>query len=193
MSIPYRAHVNRALLVLVLWVAAGCATMPERITVSVSPFDGARETALEPAPVCSRKSGQACPIRMGLYKRSTMSDESVILIVVAETSSPIADGESLLFRVNGRVRGFASIDRSTRYSIGTGPHTAGSSPCRTRHCSVRRYLVDRAFLKELVAAPGASVRVLLKSGSVDGTLSDNDPELALPSFREFYTAVFGHM
>jgi hypothetical protein len=191
MGTRYRLCVNSALLVLVLFAAAGCAAAPEKIRVSVSPFDGAREISLEPALACSMKSARPCSVRMGLYKRSTMLEEGVILIVVVDAPSPIAVGESLYFRVNGQVRGFTSIDRNTKYAIGTGPHTAGRAYCQSPRCSVKRYLVDRAFLKELLAAPEVSMRILLGKGSMGGELSRDDPKLALPSFGEFYASAFG--
>jgi hypothetical protein len=182
---------NRALLVLLLFILAGCAVKPGGINVGVSSFDGADETALEPAPLCDASSGRACLVRLGLYRRSTMAEGSVILIAVAASSNPIADGESLSFRLNGRDFPLSSIDRNTRYGIGQGPHTAGIASCWPAGCSAKRYLVDKAFLKSLIDTPDASCRIVLQNGFLAGTLGDGDPKLALPSFRRFYARVFG--
>jgi hypothetical protein len=191
MNDSYRLLVNRALFALVLFALWACAVAPGKIKVSESPFDGARETALDPAYVCSGKPGQACFIRLGLFKRSTMAPDSVILIVVADASNPIIEGESLYFGVNGRVIPLASIDGHTGYAIGRGPHTTGAGFCGKPGCSVKRYLIDRALLKALLDAPEVSMRVMLKSGPLGAELSGDDPGLALPSFREFYARVFG--
>jgi hypothetical protein len=182
---------NTTFSVLVLILLAGCAAGPGKIREGVSPFDGARETALAPACVEAPQSGRPCALRLGLFKRSTMGDDAVILIAVAQAPGTIAEGQSLYFRVQGREIPFASIDRQTRYAIGTGPHTTGAATCSSPGCSVKRYLVSRDFLKSLIDAPSASLRIVLKEGDLECRLSDDDPGLALPSFREFYRRMFG--
>lgn len=181
------AHrVNATLVLLVLFLLHGCAAGPGIIEVSVSAFDEARETALAPSPLCG-----GCPVRLGLFTRSTMAQGSVILVVMVDGPRPIAGGESLFIRVGGAERAFTSIEGSTGYAIGKGPHAAGAASCEAPGCSVKRYLMDKSFLKSMIETPGTSLRVTLARGSVRGTLEDGDPSLALPRFRQFYARVFG--
>jgi hypothetical protein len=190
METTHRLSVNGTLFLLLLFLLAGCAGAPGKIKVGVSPFDGAQETALDPACAGSDSSGQPCSFRLGLFTRSTMAPGSLILVVVADASNPIAEGDSLYFIMNGRVVPFTSIDRKTKYPIGKGPHTTGAAFCGSSPCSVKRYLVTRSFLKEVIDAPRVTVRVQLKNGLLEGTLSDGEKDLALPSFREFYAREF---
>lgn len=191
MEKTHALYLKRVLPMLVLFLLSGCAGPPATIREAVSSFDGATETAMEPSYICSPKSGQPCSIRLGLFKRSTMAPDSVILFVVVDSSDPIAEGESLLFRVNDSVSAFSTIDRKTRYAIGKGPHTTGTEFCGSANCSVKRYLVSRDFLKSVTDAREVSMRVLLKKGYMGGLLVDGGPGLALPRFREFYARVFG--
>lgn len=175
-----------------LLLAAGCASMPERIEESLSPFDGASEISLEPSIVCLIKGPDPCFIRLGLFKRSTMRPDSVILVVVVNGTNAIAEGESLHFNMDGEVADFDSIDNRTQYSIGRGPHTAGTALCGpSASCSVKRYLVTKDFLKKLLQADKRAVRVDLGKGYLGGFLLKDNPTFALPAFIEFYERVFG--
>lgn len=191
METTHRLSVNGTLFLLLLFLLASCAGPPGKIAVSVSPFDGAQETALSPACSGGSGSGQPCFVRLGLFIRSTMAPGTLILIAVVDASNPIAEGESLSFTMNGQETALTSIDRKTKYPIGKGPHTTGTAFYQSSGSSVKRYLVTRAFLKEVIDAPEVSLRVKLKKGSMEGPLSDGDPKLALPSFREFYSREFG--
>lgn len=174
-------------------LAAGCAvTVPGGIQESISSFDGAKEIAMEPALVCREEGPGSCFIRLGLFKRSTMAPESVMLLAVVSGTNPIAEGASLHFDMDGDVVSFTSIDGKTRYSIGTGPHTTGAAFCKSSDgCSVKRYIVDRSFVKRLINAHRAAVRVSLKRGYVQGELLKGGEAMVLPSFRQFYARVFG--
>lgn len=172
---------------------AGCAVMPVpgRIQESISSFDGAREVAMEPALVCREDARGSCFIRLGLFKRSTMSPESVMLLAVVYGMNPISEGASLHFDIDGDIVSFTSIDGKTRYSIGSGPHTTGTDFRNSSEgCSVKRYIVHRSFLKRLLTAKRSAVRVSLKKGYVQGELLDDGETMALPSFRQFYARVF---
>jgi hypothetical protein len=176
----------------VILFLAGCAAVPGRIQESISPFDGAKEIAMEPALVCREDAPKPCYIRLGLFKRSTMSAESVMLLAVVDGTNPIAEGKSLHFDMDGDIASFASIDRKTGYNIGKGPHTTGTAFCKPRaNCSVKRYIVDKSFLKQLISARRAAVRISLKKGYVQGQLLNDSETMALPSFRQFYNRVFG--
>lgn len=174
-------------------VLAGCAvTVPGGIQESISSFDGAKEIAMEPALVCREDGPYSCFIRLGLFKRSTMSPESVMLLAVVSGTNPIAEGASLHFDMDGDVVSFTSIDVNTRYSIGTGPHTTGAAFCKPSDgCSVKRYIVDKSFMKRLLTAHRAAVRVSLRRGYVQGELKSGGETMVLPSFRQFYSRVFG--
>ncbi len=166
--------------------------MPQRIQESISPFDGAREVSLEPSIVCQIKGSEPCFIRLGLFKRSTMRPDSVILVVVVNGMNSIAEGESLHFNIDGEIIEFDSIDKKTQYEIGKGPHTAGTALCGpSASCSAKRYLVTKDFLKKLLQADRVAVRVDLAKGYLGGLLLKDNPALALPAFSEFYERVFG--
>jgi hypothetical protein len=194
MGTTHTPYLNATLALLVLILLAGCATrsvMPGYIKAGTSAFDGAQETALTPSPVCGGASAAFCSVRLGLFTRTTMSPESVILVVVTEAPSPIAGGESLFISAGSAENAFTSIDNRTGYAIGKGPHTAGAVTCSGPRCSVRRYLLSRALLKSMIDSPRTTLRIVLKKGSLSGTLSDGDASLALPRFREFYARAFG--
>ncbi len=187
MELPLRD----ALVLAILFALAGCAG-PGRIREDVSPFDGAQEISLVPAPVCMNDGAQPCFVRLGLYWRSTMNEGSVILIAVVSGDYPITDGESLHFFADGSFISVSSIDRKTRYAFGKGPHTSGTDfSCPTATCSVKRYLVDREILKQLISAKEASMSMDTSRGSIRGPLLRDNPGLALPAFMEFYEKVFG--
>jgi len=185
-------EMRKPFLLALLLLAAGCAAAPERLQESISPFDGAREISLEPSLVCQEKSTETCFIRLGLFKRSTMRPDSVILVVVVNGTKPIAGGKSLHFNVDGEVSAFESIDRKTRYGIGKGPHTSGTELCGpSGSCSARRYLVTRDFLKKLMQADKTAVRVDLAGGYLGGVLLKGSATPVLSDFRQFYERVFG--
>jgi hypothetical protein len=194
MGTTHAQHVNATLALLVLILLAGCMARhvaPGFIEESTSAFDGVQETALIPSPACGVSSSTFCSVRLGLFRRATMATESVILVVVVESSSPIAGGESLFISAGGAEKAFTSIDGFTGFAMGKGPHTAGAVTCSGPRCSMKRYLLSRSFLKSMIDTPSTSLRVVLKKGSLSGTLSDGDPSLALPRFRQFYARVFG--
>ncbi len=179
----------------VMLAAGGCSSgVPVRIQEEISAFDGAKETALAPMFVCSERDVHPCYIRLGLFRRSTMDPESVILVVVVGGTNPIAEGESLRFLINGESYTFVTIDARMQFGIGKGPHTTGSVSCGgSSLCSAKRYLIDRDFLKKLITCPEVSVVVDLARGAVGGQLQGDNPKMVLSGFREFYEKVFGRV
>ena len=189
---PWRRVIHKSFISVMILFIAGCAVVPGVIQESISSFDGAKEIAMEPAFVCREGARTTCYIRLGLFKRSTMNPESVMLLAVVDGANPISEGESLHFDMDGEIVSFASIDGKTRYGIGTGPHTTGTTFCKpSQGCSVKRYMVDQSFLKRLITAHRAAVRVSLKKGYVQGELMKKGETMALPAFRQFYTRVYG--
>lgn len=177
---------------LALLLAAGCATVPQRIQESVSPFDGAQEIALEPALVCRERGAHACSIKLGLFRRSTMHPDKVILIVLVEGSRQADKDESLHLIIDGEETGLSSIDARTRYRVGTGPHTTGTDLYGSDlQRSIKRYLIDKSLLERIITARSADVRVDLVGGSISGRLLSYNGRLAIPAFREFYERAFG--
>ena len=180
----------------------GCVTMPGGIRTNVSEFDGSNEIVMEPAWVCKESTFGDCHIKLGLYWRSTMPQDKLILVAMTDGINAFSNGKSLYFNIDGEFVSFDSIDTLTEYDISEGTYMKGFIASGTYvpgiyippvNWSSQRYIVDKYFMEKILKAQRVAVRLDLRRGYVEGVFSKDDPMLARPAFRDFFNKVFGNL
>jgi len=174
----------------------GCATpdIPGYIRSSVSEFDGAKEIVMEPAWVCKESGFLNCNIKLGLYRRSTMPENQIVLVAVVQDIKSFGEGKSLHFNIDGEIISFESIDTLTEFETKEGtyiPYSGLYIPPTS--WSAKRYLIDKNFLDKILKAQRVAVRIDLRRSYVEGIFSRDAATLARPAFRDFYNEVFGNL
>ena len=191
-----------ALGVLLLSLVAGCVSTPSEPSIrsAYSEFDGAQEVAMEPAWVCKDVAPGGCSIKLGLYWRSTMLKDMVVLVALVSGEDAFRAGGSLHFDIDGRVVSFAQMDALTElHAVGGSPargvySPAGYAPELTippPDWSTGHYLFQKGILETVLNGQRVVVRVDLPTGHVEGLFSIDDAATARPGFRNFYQWVFG--
>lgn len=171
-------------------ILSGCMTMPGDLIESKSEFDGATEISVIPAHLPAAGDKFASFVSMGLYRRSTMPQDEIILEVVSGIAESFAQGESLHFRIDGEKVSLKSFDELTDFGVTSG-FAGGGHYVPPRSFSSKRYRIDRVFLERLLGAKQVLVRLDLRRGYLEGEFSKDGPTTARPAFREFFKRVYG--
>lgn len=149
--------------------------MPGYINEKVSQFDDARELVMVPAWTDG-------PVRLGLFWRSTMPDDSVHVRARLKGAHNI---DVLRFNVDGEFIAFDPVDSMT--NIWTEAGTRYTSPT---NWSEREYEVSRQFIERIISAERVVVRLDTTQGYMEGVFS-TDYQTARQSFRRFHSRVWG--
>lgn len=190
----------------ILCVIVVCAFAFGQIKITASKFDGAMEAAMKPAFVCKELFG-GCLIKLGLFWRSTMPQDKLILVAMAASVDPLSATDSLHFNIDGEIVRLTSIDTALA-SIGTATecksevktHLRESFAYATRLPDIynpprgwvsKQYIVDKDFIAKILKGQEVVVRIDLKEGYVEGIFSRDGIAQARPTFKKFYIHVFG--
>lgn len=170
------------LILLMVCLISGCATLPGSINECVSGFDKTAEIKMEPAWVGNSFSDN--PIKLGLYKTSKMDADKAILTVIVQGAYNFALKESLKFNIDGNIVSFDSVDAITNVEPDIGQYFS----C---NWSSKRYEVTKDLIKQLIGAKEVWVKVNLIREYFEAKFSVDGPMVARPSFRKFYNKVWG--
>lgn len=175
------------LIILSLW-AGGCSALseftiggvrPGTITENISSVG--KEITLKPAWLSQGNSD----IKLGLYKNLRMERDDVVLIVVVRGAHFYLDKRSLEVMIDGEKFSFDPIDiTDVEASAKVASYTYFSDYDEVS----QRYLTKKGFIRKLIDARDARVRVNRPHGFVEGPFSNDDPKLpsARFAFKEFY-------
>lgn len=164
----------------ILILATSCAPgMPGYISETVSEFDGTKEIKMEPAWI------YGVELKLGLFKNSKMKPNEVILTAVVKGAYNIDEGKSLQFNVDGKIYKFASIDSLTNIDTTSGFYGNGVY-LPASNWSSKDYIVTKSFIKELIEAQRAIVKIELDKEYIEGNFSSDAPTTARPPFSKFY-------
>lgn len=179
------------LLLLLLFTFSGCISAPapevtSYIHVTKSEFDNATEISMEPAVL----SDSPTEIKLHLFRRSTMPIDQIILTVIVDGAHYISSGESLHLNIDDTLISFRSIDDLPDMKTTPGSYYSDMGIYMPpAYWSSKRYVIDRTFLKRMIDAEKVVVRVDLRTTYIEGVFSVDDPNTALPAFKEFYRTI----
>ena len=179
---------RKSLIFILLVFISGCASMgmPGSITETVSQFDNTKEITMEPAWLY----GGSGAIKIGLYKKSKMETDSVVMTAVVRGTHIFDDKGLLQFNIDGEIVVLESFDNSTIIETVPGMYTSVYSfPAYNE--SSKRFLISKDFIFKLLGAEKVWVKVEMQRDYVDGEFSKDYPSLARPAFRKFYEKIWG--
>lgn len=188
-----------SLLLFVLFsFSIGCVSMPGTVISYESESCMTKEITTEPAFVCKEGFGD-CLIKFGLFRRSTMPENQIILTVMVDGIHTFTE-PSLLFNIDGEIIKFVSINAvedsaTTEEAYISSTYVPGTSATHLPipRYSKRYYLIYRAFLKKILNAQRVEVRINLSKTYYEGIFSQNKTYTARPAFRDFYERVYGNL
>jgi len=165
-------------------ILSGCMSvpgMPGYINESTSSFDGTTELSMQPAFVYRNNNGMSgSSFKLGLFWRSDMPGDLLLLIAEVDGTHIFADGRSLEFNIDGRRTSLESVDsmNDIRYEPGAGQ-------VRGDNVSSTRYAVDQEFIEDLLQAERATVRLNLRQTRMEGVFTDSTISSANVAFKSF--------
>ncbi|MBW1787064.1 MAG: hypothetical protein JRK53_10690 [Deltaproteobacteria bacterium] len=169
--------------VFVALIFVGCYTTPGYygyISETVSKIDNTRQISMKPFPV-----GDS-PLKLGMYKSSTMPKDMVLLVVQLQGAHNFDKGSLLRFNIDATPYSFPpyqapGLRRSSPDDINVLVYDA------TSHWSTERYAVTMDFIRNLYTAHGTVVRVDLGNEFYEGSLfyhSAVSDRTAIKSFHD---------
>ena len=174
-------------LLIVALLLTGCvaAELPHPKTIEQSSkYDGEKQLRSNPAWVYQSD------IKLSLLKTTRKEKDDIVLYVHILGMTDFRKGECLKFKIDGKEKSLAPIDGHSDYGTAAG-HTQGLMIDQSSYTyTSRRFLIDRAFIKQLIDAREVLVRVeLVNSKVADGVFSKDGPYTARQYFRAFYNKV----
>lgn len=196
-------------LIFILVQSSACVTTPPmkwgKTTEKVSKFDNTKEIYMEHASIYS-DSG----ITFSLFKNSKMPKDSVVLEARVMGLHTFADGESLLFNIDGDIIGLESIDAVPDWEVNYGEYI-GNIYVPGYDFSSKRYVITKGLIKKLIDGRSVWVKIRLSKTYVEGEFSRNEAKdadmknqglfiskktieemidtMAHPSFKRFYERI----
>jgi hypothetical protein len=171
------------------WLALGALFLPGclfvmapgELTEHVSDFDQAIELSMEPAWLY----GGTHSIKWQLSWRSTMPPNEFFLRVDVTGSDPIALGQSLHIKLDGKQVDLSTLNPKTGLHLIPGGLFNGIElPSSTWWW--QRYQINRELLEQLLKAHDVRVRVDLGTSYAEGVFSNDAMTMARPAFHRFY-------
>ena len=176
---------KKNIIILLFLILASCissSTIPGNINESISNYDGTKEVSIEPAWLYDSS------IKLGLVKNTKMEKNDIVLTAVVKGTHLISSGESLHIRIDKKFFNFSSIDSMTDIKTTKGAYGSGIY-IPPSNWSSKRYIITKAFLKKLINANDAWVKIELSKTYVEGRFSSNALTTAKPAFIKFYNKI----
>ena len=166
-------------------IFAGCYTTPGYygyIFENVSKVDNTRQITMKPFHV-----GDS-PIKLGMFKSSTMPKDMVLLVVQLEGAHNFDKGSLLRFSVDATPYSFPpyqapGLRKSRADDINVLVYDA------TSHWSTEKYAVTMDFLRTLYSARGVVIRVDLGDEFYEGALFYDAAVSDRTNIKSFYDRV----
>ena len=181
-----RVAIGFVLALSALHSAALADGLPGKIKTRTSKYDQAVELSMEPAWV-----GSMSPLKMGLFWRSSMPENDLLLTVVVKGAHSFGDGEPLHFKVDGEFHHFSAVDVVTDIKATEGFYAPGFPVISGSNWSSKRFVVTREFVDSILKAKSVVVRVDLATEYVEAVFSKDGPTTARPAFRKFVAKLTG--
>jgi hypothetical protein len=161
------------LFVLGLLFLTGCAllpTTPGTIKLHESKVDGAKELSMDPG-ICAEQF-----IKIGFLKTTRMKPDEVVLKLTLDGVHGIANGESLIFNIDGQTITLKTEQAFTEFGENMGGYATSN----------KNYKTNIEFLNKLNSAKVAHLQILLSNGKYLETDYNNTTswgsKTALPKF-----------
>lgn len=169
----------------VLFGLVGCAPMPWHVKETTSRFDNSTTISVGPAWV-----GGDSLMKMGLYRKSTMDPNNIVLKAQVKGTHSFGIEPTLTFKIDGDMTPLTSIDK--RADIETDPgYSGGGLYIAPHNLTTKRYIITRALLERLIHAQEVIIRIQLDGSFVEGALTDYKFMSAYEAFLNFHKKVNG--
>jgi len=170
----------KKLLLLLIFLLSGCLPgTPNYIDNKQSSFDGSDELLMESGYVYnSHSSFSIWDIRLGLSWNSRQQEDIFIIAEVPGEIVNIRSNDGLMFNIDGKIFTLSALEELTDFD-------SSSDFGHNYRQSKKAFPCKIDFIRKLVEAKTAKVKLITGEGSLEGDFSVDRPGAAIRGFKDF--------